>query len=282
MIADDVCLESMFSPAALMVRAAGVPCVYAAPREGYRAWFGVMCLSRACTDERQEAAYDKMQFAAYRFVAANHGSAVAQVSRLYSATRASLTDCLVTHCVDASAEGRIEALLEGLDRFHKAFVDAVAQRYQTLNEALESKVTERTTALEESNRQLERLAHTDRLTGVLNRRALEQRLEPVRTRAAWRSGFERRWNSLSSSPLVRLLSASASRAWRRHKRWSVCLPRPIRPCIGPNLWIETVACWLEKRPVAASLSVFPDCQASFERHQAERALYLPPRRTLFC
>jgi putative spermidine/putrescine transport system substrate-binding protein len=57
MISDDVCLESMFSPGALMVRAAGVPCVYAAPREGYRAWFGVMCLSRNCTDERLEAAY---------------------------------------------------------------------------------------------------------------------------------------------------------------------------------------------------------------------------------
>ncbi|MBK5939463.1 GGDEF domain-containing protein [Halochromatium roseum] len=71
---------------------------------------------------------DKMQFAAYRFVAANHGSAVVQVSRLYSATRASLTECLATGCVDASAEGRIEALVEGLDRFYKAFGDAVAQR----------------------------------------------------------------------------------------------------------------------------------------------------------
>ncbi|MBK1621157.1 hypothetical protein CKO42_22595 [Lamprobacter modestohalophilus] len=83
---------------------------------------------------------DRMQFAAYRFVAANHGSAVAQVSRLYSATRDSLTDCLVTRCVDASAEGRIEALLEGLDRFYKAFTDAVAQR-SVLNSIIDQRFT---------------------------------------------------------------------------------------------------------------------------------------------
>ena len=62
MISGDVCLESMFSPGALMARAAGVPCVYAAPREGYRAWFGVMCLSRSCQDERLEAAYAYMNW----------------------------------------------------------------------------------------------------------------------------------------------------------------------------------------------------------------------------
>lgn len=54
-----------------------------------------------------------------------------------------------------------------------ARVSDLLQRYQTLNEKLEAKVAERTQALEESNRQLEQLARTDRLTGVLNRGALE-------------------------------------------------------------------------------------------------------------
>jgi putative spermidine/putrescine transport system substrate-binding protein len=62
MISGEVWLESMFSPGAAMARAAGVPCLYAAPREGYRAWFGVMCLSRSCTDERQDAAYAYMNW----------------------------------------------------------------------------------------------------------------------------------------------------------------------------------------------------------------------------
>lgn len=62
MIDNEVWLESMFSPAAAMVRSAGVPCLYAAPREGYRAWHGVMCLSRTCTDERQDLAYAYMDW----------------------------------------------------------------------------------------------------------------------------------------------------------------------------------------------------------------------------
>ena len=62
MVSGEVWLESLFSPAATMARAAGVPCLYAAPREGYRGWFGVMCLSRACTGEQQEAAYAFMNW----------------------------------------------------------------------------------------------------------------------------------------------------------------------------------------------------------------------------
>lgn len=62
MISGEVGLESMFSPGAAMARSAGVPCLYAAPREGYRAWHGVMCLSSACNHEQQELAYAYMNW----------------------------------------------------------------------------------------------------------------------------------------------------------------------------------------------------------------------------
>jgi len=58
----EVVIESMFSPAVSTLRGMGVPCVYAAPREGYRAWHGVMCLSRAASDEAKEAAYAYMNW----------------------------------------------------------------------------------------------------------------------------------------------------------------------------------------------------------------------------
>ncbi|WP_404376090.1 PotD/PotF family extracellular solute-binding protein [Vreelandella aquamarina] len=58
----DVDIESMFSPAASRLRGMGIPCTYAAPKEGYRAWYGVMCLSSAVNDERKEAAYAFMNW----------------------------------------------------------------------------------------------------------------------------------------------------------------------------------------------------------------------------
>ncbi len=57
-----VVLESMFSPAVAMLRGRGIPCEYAAPREGYRAWHGVMCLSSAADGETLEAAYAYMNW----------------------------------------------------------------------------------------------------------------------------------------------------------------------------------------------------------------------------
>ena len=62
MIRGEVTLESMFSPGVSMVNSAGIPCVYAAPKEGYRAWHGVMCLSRESKGERREAAYAFMNW----------------------------------------------------------------------------------------------------------------------------------------------------------------------------------------------------------------------------
>lgn len=62
MLSGDVHIASMFSPGVTMVRSAGLPCLYAAPREGYRAWHGVMCMSRACSGEQQYAAYAFMNW----------------------------------------------------------------------------------------------------------------------------------------------------------------------------------------------------------------------------
>ncbi|MFK7758437.1 MAG: PotD/PotF family extracellular solute-binding protein [Phycisphaerales bacterium] len=55
-------IESMFSPGASSLRSQGIPVRYAAPKEGYRAWHGVMCLSSACNDEESDAAYQYMNW----------------------------------------------------------------------------------------------------------------------------------------------------------------------------------------------------------------------------
>lgn len=62
MARDRVVVESMFSPGVAALRGRGVPCVYAAPREGYRAWHGVMCLSARVSDEARDAAYAYMDW----------------------------------------------------------------------------------------------------------------------------------------------------------------------------------------------------------------------------
>jgi putative spermidine/putrescine transport system substrate-binding protein len=58
----EVWLQSMFSPSVSALKRRGIRCIYAAPKEGYRAWHGVMCLSRACEGERQDAAYQFMNW----------------------------------------------------------------------------------------------------------------------------------------------------------------------------------------------------------------------------
>ncbi len=62
MASDQVDIESMFSPAVSSLNGKGIPCVYAAPKEGYRAWHGVMCLSSASQGERKDAAYAYMNW----------------------------------------------------------------------------------------------------------------------------------------------------------------------------------------------------------------------------
>ena len=58
----EVVIQSMFSPGVSALKGMGIPCIYAAPKEGYRAWHGVMCLSSETTGEREEAAYAFMNW----------------------------------------------------------------------------------------------------------------------------------------------------------------------------------------------------------------------------
>lgn len=55
-------VESMFSPAVFALKGKGIDCVYASPKEGYRAWHGVMCLSAATNGPAKDAAYEFMNW----------------------------------------------------------------------------------------------------------------------------------------------------------------------------------------------------------------------------
>ncbi|MBF0261654.1 MAG: extracellular solute-binding protein [Magnetococcales bacterium] len=55
-------ISSMFSPAVADLNERGIPAIYAAPKEGYRAWHGVMCLSSQTTGRVKDAAYDFMNW----------------------------------------------------------------------------------------------------------------------------------------------------------------------------------------------------------------------------
>ncbi|MEO1984787.1 MAG: extracellular solute-binding protein, partial [Fuerstiella sp.] len=55
-------VESMFSPAVFALKGRGIDCVYASPKEGYRAWHGVMCMSSATTGPNKDAAYEFMNW----------------------------------------------------------------------------------------------------------------------------------------------------------------------------------------------------------------------------
>lgn len=57
-----VVIASMFSPAVSALNGQGVPVRFAAPKEGYRGWHGVMCLSSASQGRSKDAAYDYMNW----------------------------------------------------------------------------------------------------------------------------------------------------------------------------------------------------------------------------
>ena len=62
MKSDGVAVESMFSPGVAALRGMGTRCIYAAPKEGYRAWQGVMCLSAASHGPVVDMAYAFMNW----------------------------------------------------------------------------------------------------------------------------------------------------------------------------------------------------------------------------
>ena len=55
-------IASMFSPGISQLNGQGIPAIYAAPKEGYRAWHGVMCLSSQTKGHVKEAAYKYMNW----------------------------------------------------------------------------------------------------------------------------------------------------------------------------------------------------------------------------
>ncbi|QDT69442.1 hypothetical protein MalM25_23800 [Planctomycetes bacterium MalM25] len=57
-----VAIGSMFSPAVSTLNGMGVPVRYAAPREGYRGWHGVLCLSSKARARARDMAYEYMNW----------------------------------------------------------------------------------------------------------------------------------------------------------------------------------------------------------------------------
>jgi putative spermidine/putrescine transport system substrate-binding protein len=55
-------IQSMFSPAVSTLNGQNIPVRFAAPKEGYRGWHGVMCLSSASQGRSKDAAYDYMNW----------------------------------------------------------------------------------------------------------------------------------------------------------------------------------------------------------------------------
>ena len=58
MVSGEVVLESMWSPAVTAIKAEGVPCVYAFPKEGMRGWHGGLAISAKATGKVLDQAYD--------------------------------------------------------------------------------------------------------------------------------------------------------------------------------------------------------------------------------
>ena len=57
-----VVIESMFSPAVSALNGQDIPVTFAAPKEGYRGWHGVMCLSSATQGRVKDVAYEYMNW----------------------------------------------------------------------------------------------------------------------------------------------------------------------------------------------------------------------------
>lgn len=62
MVSKRVAIQSMFSPGVSGSKGHGIPVTYASPKEGYRAWYGVMCLSSKTQGHAKDAAYEYMNW----------------------------------------------------------------------------------------------------------------------------------------------------------------------------------------------------------------------------
>ena len=58
MVSGEVVIESMWSPAVTAIKAEGVPCVYASPKEGMRGWHGGFAISATVTGAALDQAYE--------------------------------------------------------------------------------------------------------------------------------------------------------------------------------------------------------------------------------
>ncbi len=62
MVSGEVAIQSMWSPAVTAVKAEGVPCIYAAPKEGMRGWHGGCAISARVTGRQLDAAYEYLNW----------------------------------------------------------------------------------------------------------------------------------------------------------------------------------------------------------------------------
>ncbi len=58
MVSGEVVLQSMWSPAVTAVKAEGVPCIYASPKEGMRGWHGALAISAKTSGKKLDQAYE--------------------------------------------------------------------------------------------------------------------------------------------------------------------------------------------------------------------------------
>jgi putative spermidine/putrescine transport system substrate-binding protein len=58
MVSGEVALESMWSPAVTAIKAEGVKCIYASPKEGMRGWHGNLSISAKASGKKLDQAYD--------------------------------------------------------------------------------------------------------------------------------------------------------------------------------------------------------------------------------
>ena len=62
MVSGEVVLQSMWSPAVTAVKAEGVPCIYASPKEGMRGWHGALAISAKTSGKKLAQAYEYLNW----------------------------------------------------------------------------------------------------------------------------------------------------------------------------------------------------------------------------